>query len=250
MLEVNLSQVCDALAAVGVQRGDGLLVHSAVQFLGRPDGGVGIYLDALQETLGPEGTIAVPAFNFTFARGERYDPETTPLIGMGAFSEHVRSQASARRTPHPMQSLALIGRYADDLAGRDTPSAFDPGSPSERMLELGFKILLLGAGVDAISMLHYSEQRYEVPYRYWKEFTGEVHTQTGWQTRTYRMFVRDLDLDPQLTLKPVQEHLETKGQWVSVAFNYGSVSMCLMRDFVSAVDSLLSEDPWSLVTNK
>ena len=249
MFEVTREQVEKALVAVGIQVGDSLLVHSAVQYLGRPTGGVGIYLDAILAVISPGGTLAVPTFNFAFARGEAYDPLATPSQGMGAFSEYVRKHSLARRTPHPMQSLAVLGYYAGDLASRDTPSAFDPHSAFARMLELDFKALLLGADVNAISMLHYCEQRANVPYRYWKEFTGPVRTPDGWDTRTYRMFVRDLEIDARLSLVPVQQYLEARGQWSSVPLSYGRVSACYLRDFVSAVDHFLCTDPWSLVTN-
>jgi aminoglycoside 3-N-acetyltransferase len=149
-----------------------------------------------------------------------------------------------------MQSLGVVGRYAGDLAGRDTLSAFDPGSAFERMLELEFKLLLLGADIQAVSMLHYSEQRASVPYRYWKDFTGQVKTTTGWQPRTYRMFVRDLELDPLLQLHPIQKVLETRGQWRSVPLNYGEIALCRLVDFVTAADKLLADDPWSLVANR
>src|SRR3990172_8355162 len=130
MREASLAQVVEALSAVGVRVGDGLLVHSALQYLGRPQGGVGMYYAALRTALeGPgsgagtaafpkrltQGTLAVPAFNFSFARGEPYDPQRTPAEGMGAFSEYIRQRPEARRTSHPMQSLAVIGRHADDL---------------------------------------------------------------------------------------------------------------------------------------
>ena len=265
MREASLAQVVEALSAVGVQVGDGLLVHSALQYLGRPQGGVGMYYAALRAALeGPgsgagtaatpealsQGTLAVPAFNFSFARGEPYDPQRTPAEGMGAFSEYIRQRPEARRTSHPMQSLAVIGRHADDLAGRDTPSAFDPGSAFERMLELDFKLLLLGADIQAVSMLHYSEQRAEVPYRYWKDFSGEVRLPSGWQRRTYRMYVRDMELDPRLELYPVQEALERRRQWSARALNYGLISACHLVDFVAALDELLREDPWRLVVNR
>jgi aminoglycoside N3'-acetyltransferase len=273
MQTVTRDQLIAALKALGLEPGDGLLVHSAVQFLGRPVGGVGTYLEALGEVINCElgvrnyelgtatigsnsavpdmqpstGTLAVPTFNFGFARGEPYDPLSTPSQGMGAFSEHVRQLPGARRTAHPMQSLAIIGRYAGDLAERDTPSAFDPGSAFERLFELDFKLLLLGADVQAVSMVHYSEQRARVPYRYWKEFTGQVKTPGGWLTRTYRMFVRDLEINPQLDLRPVQTSLQQRGQWRSVPVNYGQVAACRLRDFVRAADDLLAEDPWALV---
>lgn len=250
MREVTKEQVVACLTSLGIRSGDGLLVHSAVQYLGRPQGGVGMYLDAILSVIGAEGTVVVPTFNFGFAKGERYDPAETPSQGMGAFSEYVRRLPQARRTPHPMQSVAAVGRYADDLAGRDTASAFDPGSAFERMLELDFKLLLLGADSRATSMFHYCEQRANVPYRYWKEFTGEVRTAKGWQTRTYRMFVRDLELNPQLTLEPVVAYLQARGEWVSAPLNYGQVTVCRLADFVAAADRFLARDPWSLVLNR
>ena len=262
MREVTTEQVCSALKTLGVGPGDGLLVHSAIQFLGRPIGGVGMYYESLCKILdfAPDSratqeefvpyTIAVPTFNFGFARGEPYDPQTSPSEGMGAFSEYVRQLPCARRTQHPMQSLGVVGRYADDLVGRDTFSAFDPGSAFERILDLDFKLLLLGADIQAVSMLHYSEQRANVPYRYWKDFTGQIHTPTGWRTRTYRMFVRDLELNPHLQLLPIQNLLEARGQWQAVPINYGEIALCHLTDFVKATDELLADDPWSLVANQ
>jgi len=260
MFRVTRAQLLAAFEKVGIQRGDGLLVHSALQYLGQPQGGVDIYLQALFEVLGIElmaegnrevstGTLVAPTFNFGFARGERYDPINTPSQGMGVLSELIRLHPRARRTPHPMQSLAAMGYYADDLASRDTLSAFDPGSAFERMLELDFRILLLGADIQAISLLHYAEQHTQVPYRYWKEFTGEVWTPSGWQTKIYRMYVRDLQLDPHIDLQPVQRRLEERQKWSSVRLNYGQVVYCRMVDFVTEVSEFLKKDPWSLVTN-
>ncbi len=239
-----------ALASVGVAAGDGLLVHSALQFFGKPEGGLQMYLDALLTAIGPSGTLAVPTFPFTFNRGLDYNPATTPSKDMGVFSEFVRVQPGAQRTSHPMQSLAVIGAAAADLAARDTASAFDDGSAFDRMLELNFKLLLLGADIQAASIVHYSEQRAQVPYRYWKDFTGRIKESGQWQTRTYRMFVRDMDLDPQLRLAPIQKALEAKGQWHSSALHHGKIAACLLADFVAATDALLAADSWALVANK
>ena len=254
MKKVTQQEVKERLLGLGITQGDGLLVHSAVQFLGQPVGGMQMYLEAIQQVIGSDqgitpDTLAVPTFNFAFAQGEPFDPEQTPSDGMGVFSEYVRQQPGAMRTPHPMQSLAVLGHYAADLAGRDTPSAFDPGSAFERMLELDFKILLLGANERAISLLHYSEQRAAAPYRYWKEFHGLVRRDDRWHECSYRMFVRDLEIDPQLTLAAVRRLLESQGAWRSLPLNYGQVSLCRMADFVKTVDQILAQDPWALVTN-
>jgi aminoglycoside 3-N-acetyltransferase len=239
-----------ALRAVGVQAGDGLLVHSALQLLGRPSGGLQMVYDSIVELIGPHGTLAVPTFPFSFSRGLDYDPQTTPSQGMGAFSEFVRQLPEARRTSHPMQSVAIVGAHAADLAERDTFSAFDDGSAFERMMQLGFKLFLLGADIHAASIVHYSEQRAKVPYRYWKEFTGRIKLSGGWRTSTYRMFVRDLDLDPQLRLTPIQRALESEGQWRTTNLNLGQIACCTLTAFVVAADALLAADPWALVSNR
>ena len=248
--DLTRQELDDTLAAVGVQAGDGLLVHSALQFLGRPEGGLQMYLDALLDEVGPEGTLAVPAFTFAFARGKDFDRRESTSENMGVFSEFVRLHPEALRTSHPMQSLSLIGAHAEDLAALDTPSAFDEGSAFDRMLELDFKLLLLGADIQAASIAHYSEQRAEVPYRFWKDFAGRVRVDDGWQDGSYRMYVRDMEIDPQLNLRPIRQALQIRGQWHTQPLRHGHVSLCSLRDFVAATDDLLAQDPWTLVAGR
>ena len=248
--EVTRRQLEEALQQAGIREGDGLLVHSALHVLGRPADGPGMYWEALQHAVGPQGTVAVPTFNFGFARGEAYDPAETPAKDMGVFSELVRQLPQARRTTHPLQSLALVGGHAADLAGLDTLDAFQDGAVFDRMLALGFKVFLLGADVQAVSLVHYSEQRAKVPYRYWKDFSGQYKVGNAWETRTYKMFARDLELDPQLRLKPIQDELQAQGQWRAAKLNYGYISVCTFSEFTTAADKLLAADPWVLVANR
>jgi aminoglycoside N3'-acetyltransferase len=250
MQEVNKTQIVEILKQVGVGVGDGLLVHSALQFLGRPEGGIGIYLEALQEVVGQQGTLVVPTFNFSFAKGEDYDPAAVPAVGMGIFSEFVRLSSNVLRTSHPMQSFAVWGQRAQELAAFDTPSAFDDGSAAARMLELDFKLLLLGTDIQAASILHYSEQRAEVPYRYWKEFNGKVMRGDQWQPASYKMFVRDMEIDARLEIYAIQDVLEEEGNWAQAKLNYGWISLCSLKDFVRITDDLLAKDPWCFVTNR
>ena len=254
MLRVTRSQVIESLQAVGLKRGDGVMVHSATQFLGVPEGGAGMYYEALRDVLGLDngtGTLVAPTFNFGFAHGQPFDQKNTPSDQMGAVSEYIRLLPEARRSPHPLHSVAVVGRYADELASIDTSGAFDPGSVFEHMVELDFKLLLLGADVYYTTMIHYCERRAQVPYRYWKDFTGEVSLEgCPPQTRTYRMFARDLEFNPDVNATPVRLELERRGLWASVDLNYGKVASCRFRDFVAAAEDLLAADPWVLVVNR
>jgi aminoglycoside 3-N-acetyltransferase len=250
MREVTKAQASEALQAVGVKTGDGLLVHSAIHFLGRPVGGPQLYFEAIMEVIGEQGTLCVPTFNFAFTKSQVYDPQQTPSAGMGVFSEIIRQLPEARRTTHPMQSLAVIGKYRDDLTSRDTPCAFDDDSAFDRMLQLNFKLLLLGADIQAVALIHYSEQRADVPYRHWKDFTGPVIVNGRTETRTYRMFARDMDVDARLEIYPIADLMRQRGQWRETALNYGKISTCRLRDFVSTADEFFARDPWIFVTNR
>lgn len=253
MLKSTYEQVVTIFESIGLIPGDCVMVHSALQFLGQPEGGVGMYYKVLCNVLDigtGTGTLVVPTFNFGFAKGLPFDQSATPSEEMGVFPEYVRQQPGVRRSPHPMQSVVAVGHYAEDLCSRDTSSAFDPGSAFERMVKLDFKLLLLGADVRFTSLIHLPEQRMNVPYRYWKEFTGEVRLiGRPPEIRTYRMFARDMILDPQVSSAPVQKVLEERGLWSCVRLNYGQVASCRFRDFVAVEEELLGKDPWALVQN-
>ncbi len=249
MNEVTRQQVVERLREVGIGPGDGVLVHAAIQYLGRPVGGVGLYGSAFQDVLGETGTVVVPTFNFGFARGIPFDRLNTPSEKMGVFAEHIRRLPEAVRSPHPMQSVAAVGRHAADLAGRDTPSAFDPKSAFERMLDLGFKMVLLGADIQVASIVHYTEQKHQVPYRCWKDFSGTVIEDGTERPAVCRMYARYLELDPRTDFEPLQRRLEAEGRWRQTKLNYGVVAACSLRDVVDAAEALLAEDPWALLGN-
>lgn len=250
MLELTNEQLEWSLRKINIANGDGLLIHSAIQMLGMPTGGVQDYVTVLQNLVTDKGTLVVPTFTLDYPRTQEFDSQNTPSKGMGSLSEYVRQLPGAIRSSHPLQSVAALGHYASDLAGRDTPSAFEKDSVFARMLDLDFKLLLLGAGIQAASMVHYCEAIAGVPYRRWMNFTGQIMQNGRWVQKTYQMYARILEIDPQLELQPIQLKLERMGAWQEVSLNYGKIASCRIVDFVDACTSLLQKDPWALVSNR
>ncbi|MBN1666923.1 MAG: hypothetical protein JW862_07530, partial [Anaerolineales bacterium] len=81
MRRLTQEQLTGLLFELGLQPGEGVMAHAAVQFLGQPQGGPGIYYAALDGVLALSdnlGTLVVPTFNFGFARGEPFDQLVTP----------------------------------------------------------------------------------------------------------------------------------------------------------------------------
>lgn len=52
------------LSSKGLKPGDHVFVHSSLRSIGPIEGGPDALIDALLEVVGPEGTLAMPAFNY------------------------------------------------------------------------------------------------------------------------------------------------------------------------------------------
>jgi aminoglycoside 3-N-acetyltransferase len=202
------------LRALGVKRGQDLLVHSSLRRIGPVAGGAETVLAALREAAGPAATIVVPthttensgsSFAFHVATGglspaglDRYragmpgfDPATTPSSGMGALAEYVRTLPGSMRSGHPQTSFAALGAGAYDCT-RDhrLDCHLGESSPLGWLYRRNASVLLLGVGYEACSAFHLAEYWLpgERPRRAYHCFTardGERLEQELW----------DVDLD-------------------------------------------------------
>jgi len=60
--------------------------------------------------------------------------------------------------------MVTVGARAQELAfPHRLGQGFGPGSPLERFVELGGRVLLLGAPLDAVTVLHYAEAIADIP---------------------------------------------------------------------------------------
>jgi aminoglycoside N3'-acetyltransferase len=253
MRSFSASSFVEALGRCSISNGDVLLVHSSLIHLGRLEGcssseGPGRLYELLRGVIGEEGTVVVPAFNFGFCRGEAHDPRVTPSHGMGAFSEFVRTLPGALRSPHPMQSVAAVGPAARAICANETRSSFDPGGPFATLLDLEATGLLLGAPMQAFSLVHLAEERLEVPYRHWKEFTAPYGESE--ERRTFAMYVRDLELDPRLELSRIEQGLAAQGGLRSAPVGGGRVQAFALTDFMDVTLRGLARDPHWLLKEK
>ncbi|WP_215190036.1 MULTISPECIES: aminoglycoside N(3)-acetyltransferase [unclassified Exiguobacterium] len=174
------------LQGAGVKPGDTLFVHTSLSKLGWVCGGAQTVIEALQDTVGPDGLIMmatqssdnsdpaeweappVPVEWWPTIREEMpaYDQEKTPTRGMGRVPELFRTYPNVFRSDHPMWSVAAWGNGAEEIvAGHTLEVGFGPGSPIERMIERNAKILHLGSPLDATTLWHYAEYGIDGPVK-------------------------------------------------------------------------------------
>lgn len=243
---VTQTDVQTMLDALNIGPADAVMVHSDLLRFGRPERGVGTYLSAFDTVLGHKGTIAVPSFTFSFIKTGTFHWADTKSEDMGAFAEAVRKLPDARRTRHPLQSVAVRGPYARDLISIETPSAYAKDGVFQAISDMDFKIVLLGAEPKHISHSHLSEETARVSYRFDKQVSGTsvLGPHEDAHNKTWSFFARDLELN----VRPTGEHvivsdLLERGYWATATLNGVRTYAGPVSAFVAALDERLSEDP-------
>lgn len=176
--------ILDALASVGVGKGQTVMVHTSLSSLGFVCGGAQIVIEALLESVGKDGTIMMPTQSWknldptTGVHWEEpeqwwqiirdnwpaYNKDITPTNTMGAVAEMFRKWPGSLRSDHPARSVAANGKYAEYLTeGHDLSNIFGEGSPVGKLYELDGNVLLIGVGYDKNTSLHLADVRAEYP---------------------------------------------------------------------------------------
>lgn len=171
--------------SLGILSGDTVMLHSSYKsIIGKDDfvlGGPNSVIQALLDVLTPSGTLMMyvgwqefpydlsdlpediqqqyyaehPPFELASARAKREH---------GILAEVLRTWPGARRSQHPEASMSAVGGGAEWMT-KDHPMryGYGPGSPLAKLCEAGGKVLLLGAPVNATTLLHHAEHLADLP---------------------------------------------------------------------------------------
>jgi aminoglycoside 3-N-acetyltransferase len=204
------------LTTLGLNPGDMVMVHAALRSVGPVFGGPDALIDALLAAVGPTGTLAayldwdapwedaVDADDRTLDawRDEvvPFDPARTRAAREnGAFAEMLRTTPGALRSANPGASMAALGARAGWLtADHAQDFGYGPGTPLSRLVEAGGKVLMLGAPLDTMTLLHHAEHLADIPDKRMirKEVPLLVNGRTEWR------WIAEYD-----TSEPVSERL-------------------------------------------
>ena len=164
-----------------------VMVHSSLASMGFVRGGAETVVDALLESLGPDGTLVVPTFSW---QGEGiFDPRKTPSK-MGAISEAARRRRSARRSIHLQHSIVVIGPLAEEIATSGGPSAFSADDPMGQPLPAQRLVPPTGRAVFASHHSHALVRGGRGSAVQETEADRRAHAPAGWDCRAARQHRR------------------------------------------------------------
>ena len=186
------SELAQQLRALGLARGDTVMVHASLRAVGPVAGGPDEVHLAIKDVITPDGTLfmyaSCPAYVDEIGRGNLtpaqeaeireklppFDPYTARSNrDNGALVELLRTYPGSRVNAH-VARFVVWGKQTDYLISEQPwDFALGRGSLFERFVALDGKILLLGSDHDAVTFLHYAEHigdfpgkriaRFEVP---------------------------------------------------------------------------------------
>ncbi len=211
---MDQSTLVSQLRALGLKRGDVVMVHSSFKSLGIKD--PELILQALLETLGETGTLLMPALSYLQEPANIHNTNLTPTC-VGFLAEYFRRRTGTLRSVHPTHSVCGVGAqvhaWLDDHIEDRTPCG--PHSSFHKLLHSTGKILMLGCGLEPNTAMHAIEEHAPPPYLFAPPM---VYTITDTNRRTF-----EKEYIPHLFQNVIQRYERVAGLMTSAALSKGMV---------------------------
>jgi len=162
-------------AAIGLTKGDSVIVHSSCKSIGKVEGGAETVIEALLDTIQSEGTLLFPNLNiwqeFNKDNPPCFDLRGATVRKLGIIPEIFKFHYATHFSIHPTHSLMGRGKNAGLITPEHELAGYPcgPGTPWKKNIDLKGKILLLGVTPHSNTSYHCVEEHIKNSYRLSKE---------------------------------------------------------------------------------
>lgn len=249
---VTVSSFRNALQTSGADEADVLYVHSGLNF-GHPPRDLpraSLLSNMVDVILGlGVKTVCMPTFTFSFCNGENYNIQSSKSR-MGALNEHFRKRSDATRSADPLMSVAAIGEDLDLVQKLGIQSTGSNSTFDKLDSRRNVKFLFLGVHLgDCFTYMHYLEWKARVPYRYDREFKGEVFDSEASTSVAKLLFVRYNGVVPNDASYTYGEMLHDRGDLTRVNIGDSSISTVSLEPARELYLNLLIDNPNYFITD-
>ena len=175
------------LRVLGVATGDTVMLHSAFAlsgFRGSPKELVDVFL----RSIGPNGNLLMVSLPYSSSSYEYlqklkvFDVTKTPSH-MGMISESFRRREDVLRSFHPTHPVLALGPKAEWITANHDKCLYGcgPGSPFEKLSQLGGKVVFFNVPCTTMTLFHYLEHLVEkaLPFPLYRSETFAVPSIDG-----------------------------------------------------------------------
>lgn len=233
-IEMNITAVeTDTALKSVLQAGDDVLIHAALSPLGHFEAGVEALVESICDAVTESGTVVMMTDSRSFARTGEFSLSQPSETGL--LTEAFRKKKGVLRSCVPMASFCAWGARAQEYT-QPYHSHLDNTATITRLLENDGKIMLMGIGYEKCTLYHLAEERHQLPYNFYKEFSGVLRHEDGsTEPISQRYFVRKdmaVKKDPAIAGKMLeergQERIQSLGDDVMRVFKARDFDQCCM----------------------
>lgn len=169
-MAVTREDVKNAAKALGIAKGDTVIIHSSYKSMGEVEGGAETVISGFFDAVGEDGTLVFPtlvAQNFTEAYQTWHIDKPSD---MGYLTNYFRLREGSIRSDQATHSVAAGGKMAKYLTethgqtgkrvGCSGSTSFSADSPWQKMYDMDVKTVLLGVGPRKTTFRHLAEYIY------------------------------------------------------------------------------------------
>ena len=134
-------------------------------------------LDIIENLVTPKRTLIIPSFSSNdFLRENKFDLKLSLDNKNGIISREALKRNYYYRTPQPLHSYLVTGKKIKEIKNLSLKTSWGKGSILEWIKKNNSRICVLGIPWNkGCSYLHRFEEKFEVPWRYFKKFEGKMY---------------------------------------------------------------------------
>ena len=209
-----------------------------------------LVLDVVREFVGPERTLIMPTFSFSFCGSRVFDLSETPSE-TGALTQKFLEQSDVSRTQQPLSSHAVVGPRTDEILNLSCSTSWDDNSIFGWLERQNARLCVLGVPWDdSCAFFHRAEEIAQVEYRYYKTFQGEIldgGNKIGAASET--MLSRPLNVLPVWDRKNNRNAMMRMGSVSKASHPSLLLEACDARDALEAALKVLEVNPYDWIVN-
>lgn len=241
-------QLRAALAALGVEPGDTVMLHGGFGGHHGFRGSIEDLTDTVIELLGPQGTLAMVSLPYRSSSLQylqtmkRFDVRRTPSM-MGLISEYFRHRPGVLRSLHPTHPVLALGARAEWLVRGHEDSVYPcgPDTPFGRLLQADGKIVFFNVEFATFTFFHYLEHHVSprLPFRLYTDepFQVPVIDHAG-QSRTVSTYVFSPAAIARRRFPVLEEELRRRGMIAQRRVGATRLEAIRLRDAMACVEEM------------
>lgn len=205
------------------------------------------FFDLFKKLIKNNKTLIIPTFNWDFCKGVEYNYLTTQTK-VGTLSKWCLENELFERTNDPVYSCCVSGINKTKFLNIEYKSAFEKDSIFDKINNLNS--IVVDINCERLTISHYYERKYKVPYRYDKNFTGYVLFKNNMKKKiNYSFYVRSQELNP-ITNDSFDKYKNYKSVKKTFFNKNFSINYVDINTFKSETEKSVLHDKYFFIINK